>query len=220
MSQPTILCAAEWVDSQKKGSRVLVDPQGFQMKFKVESGGKKFFECLKRKELKCNVFITLDVEEDMIVDIRGEHCHDNNLLKEKVKEVVNSNVETLANQPYVAPRAVFQNITQKILGNKNTSSGLVYAPTQNCLAKRLQRKRKSSFDSPPLPTSWEEISVPDHFKSTTDGQDFLILEEELNDRKILGFASPSMLQVLRSSDEWFIDGFGISASLPCLSKLG
>ena len=45
-------------------------------------------------------------------------------------------------------------------------------------------------------------------KSTPDGRPFLILEEQLEEReeRVIGFASPAMLQVLNQSTEWFIDG--------------
>ena len=101
---PTFSCSATWVAGCKAGSRVLIEPEGFRMKFKNTVGNMKYFACLKQKELGCKVFLTLDVAQDKVLEVRGIHCHDNNLLKEEVKKVVDEKVETIGNQPYVSPR--------------------------------------------------------------------------------------------------------------------
>lgn len=50
--------------------------------------------------------------------------------------------------------------------------------------------------------------MPEEKGAKLSRQDFVILDEHLEgqESKLMGFASPTMLQVLNTSDEWFIDG--------------
>ena len=42
---------AKWVPGQKPGSRILIDPEGFRMRFKRRNECFGFYECPKKKEL-------------------------------------------------------------------------------------------------------------------------------------------------------------------------
>ena len=178
------------------------------MQFKFKEGKKSFYECGMKKEKGCPVKVSLHNEQDLILEKRGDHNHDNELLKEEVRSQVLKKLETVADQPYTSPRSVFQDITKSVLNCQQTKEGLAYLPKPKTFAKSLQRKRRTILDCPALPTCFEDFSVPEKFKETTDGKQFLILETQLEckDGKVVGFASPTMLNELNQSDEWFVDG--------------
>ena len=199
---------AIWIKAKKGGGRILLDPNGFRLRFKKEENGRKYFVCTKKDVCLCPVKVSLDVNEDKIVRVTGEHTHDNDLVKEMVDKVVCEKVNEAVSNPTVSPRTVFQNITSHILNNPDTSTGLPYLPKQKSLARELQKKRKLVQNCPPVPKEWEEMVLPDHIKETIDGQNFLILDTVIpgKDDKILGFASPTQLQVMSNASDLFGDG--------------
>ena len=199
---------AKWVPGRQANSLVLIDPDGVKMRYKSKSGSNKFYICSKKSETKCLVTVTVDTEKDMITSTKGTHNHDNDIVKNEVKAKVDENIIKAAANVYTSPRSVLQDISDEVLDDENTKSGLLYILKSNTVAKALSRKRKSDLNYPAMPTSIDELIVPDMMKKTADGEDFLILETQTNGKKekVIGFASPTMLQVLRESREWFIDG--------------
>ena len=199
---------ARWVPGRQANSLVLIDPDGVKMRYKSKNETKKFFICSKKSETNCLVTVTVDIMKDMIVNTKGTHNHDNDIVKNEVKSKVDEKVNEAAANVFTSPRSVMQDISKEVLNDANTKSGLLYIPKSNTVAKAMSRKRKSDLNYPAMPISIEEFIVPDMMKKTADGDDFLILETQINEKKgkAIGFASPTMLQVLRESREWFIDG--------------
>jgi hypothetical protein len=83
------------------------------------------------------------------------------------------------------------------------------AISHRSLARGLQKKRKMTFGDEKLPTSWDDMqNVPEQFKTTHSAEAFLIMNQSINNKGalIMGFSSPSLLEVLRKSEELSIDG--------------
>lgn len=59
---------------------------------------------------------------------------------------------------------------------------------------------------PALPKDLKEFKLPSIFSDTAQGERFSILEVDLGDEKIIGFASSKCLNVLFESNDVFIDG--------------
>ena len=59
-----------------------------------------------------------------------------------------------------------------------------------------------------LPSSWEEMTVPDEYYTTQDGGDFLILDEYVPGtlKKVWGWASDTGISVLKASSDIYGDG--------------
>ena len=199
---------AVWIDGRQANSRILKDPEGYKLRFKGKEGKKSYYVCRMRREKGCPVKVSLDHENDLILEKKGEHNHDNELLREEVRSKVQDKLEIVADLPYTSPRSVLQDVTRNVLSDENTRGGLVYLPKPKSFAKALQRKRKSVLDCPALPSSFEEFEVPEKFKLTSDGKPFLICEKELENKagKVIGFSSPTLLNELKISQEWFVDG--------------
>ena len=87
--------------------------------------------------------------------------------------------------------------------------GLGFMSKSGAFKRAVQRKRKATTGCPNKPTCWENMNVPPQLKVTNDKKPFLILDKVLDpntSEKILGFASPAGLQVLRDSPQWSGDG--------------
>ena len=87
-------------------------------------------------------------------------------------------VQNAVDNPTIAPRTAFLDLTNNVMGNPSTSgAGMAELPNMRSMARLIQKKRKSSLNMPALPVSWEEMEVPDEYKFTQDGEDFLVLDE-------------------------------------------
>ena len=64
---PPLPTKAEWAPALKGKGRILIDSDGFRMRFKKSETGKKYFICPRREDLKCPVSITVDEDSEMIV---------------------------------------------------------------------------------------------------------------------------------------------------------
>ena len=73
----------------------------------------------------------------------------------------------------------------------------------------LQKKRKRSFGEEKLPTSWDDMkTVPEQFLKSYSGEDFLVMNKSINEAgaRIMGFVTPSLMVVLKKTDDISIDG--------------
>ena len=156
-----------------------LDPEGFMMRYKWEQGSNKFYVCSKKKSLNCEVKLTLNTKDNMVVSIRGKHSHDNNLVKDEVAKKVKNQLRDITNQPYTAPRSVIQSLATKVLEDPKTKTGLGYLPKTNTISKGLSRKRKAELDCPQLPSSFSDFAVPESMKLTADNQALLIFGTQL-----------------------------------------
>lgn len=168
---------ARWVTGRQKGSRVLVDPYNTRMRKKHEDKNNVYFWCSRRTDLDCRVTVAVKKSSDEIIQHSGEHNHDSDLMKTLVTEKYQKTVTNAIENVTVAPRTAFKDLTNQIMVDSSTAaSGLFHLPKPRSMARTIQKKRKNAHDMPDLPRNWEEMSVPDQFKETSDGQCFLTLE--------------------------------------------
>ena len=80
-----------------------------------------FYKC-RNKE--CNVRVTVDTEKDMIIDVRGEHLHENELLESLAKAKVDEFKKKAIEGAYSKPRAVYSSLVASIESDPATKMGL------------------------------------------------------------------------------------------------
>ena len=146
-SHPT---PARWVTALKGNGRVLLDPAGFRMKIKKKYEGKTGFVCTEREKLGCKVLLVMRNEDEMILSIRNEHNHDNDLMKNEVLDMVSKKVE-VAVENNISPRSVLSDISNKLLSDPSTSAGLPYLPKQTNLARMINLKKSQKMEAPKVP---------------------------------------------------------------------
>ena len=207
-------CKARWVPGISGKKPRLLDPQGFVMTYIKTDGAKKFFKCMEHAE-GCDVRVSVDWEKDTIVRHNGkQHSHDNKLLENEVKKMVNTAVEEAANNLTINPRAVHQTIVAKMMEKHNNQSALSLLPTYKAVQHKVYAKRKTDNNFPPVPKDWE-FEIPPEFKVTLDGLPFCIADRIIPGRsgRVLGFSSPSGIALMASATFLSGDGtFEITAS--------
>jgi hypothetical protein len=79
-----------------------------------------------------------------------------------------------------------------------------YMPSSNALRARIKRVKRAEM--PAQPQTIEEVNVPDSFRSTLDGDTFLIRDSEVGDDRILLFATQANIRRLSQAPFWVMDG--------------
>ena len=199
--------AATWVAGKRNGTKVLVDPYGNRLIKKSEYGDNYFYWC-GRKDIKCPVRVTLNSKVNELVSGRGEHNHDTDRMLQVINNKKKQMIENAKNNPTVAPRVLFKDLTNSILSSPITSPGIGRLPKQGTLTRTINRKRKLTLGPlGNLPRDWSEYTIPDRYKVTAYNQPFCILDHETaNGMKIWGFMSPDSIQVAQGSSQLWVDG--------------
>ena len=203
-------CPASYVPAKRNGGKLLKDPENFQYNLAKKREKYSYFICQKMKENGCKVTATVIHGEngDMIVDRRGQHTHDSDLLKTVAKRVLQEEVENARRNLTLSPRAVMANVTSK-LQSQNNASAVFSLPKRSAIAKQVQRARRKTLEVPEVPKTWQDMKVPEALCDTMSGEKFLIMEENLAENrpeKILGFASPQGIEIMMTATQMFIDG--------------
>ena len=173
----TLPVAARWVRGRQKNSQILIDPFNMKLRRKNDDTNNVYFCCGKKDDLDCPVRLTLKKATDEIVHMSGKHTNNSDLVKALVTDKYNNVVKNAVENVTIAPRAAFMDLTNSVLADSSIdNSGLLHIPKPRTMAKTIQRKRKSEQNMPSLPKNWEEMIVPDQYKVTADGEQFLILD--------------------------------------------
>ena len=188
--------------------KVLVGPDGYEYSKRKEEDKRIYYHCAHRKKYDCKkVYISVVKENMMVVSIRGEHTHDTDLVAKEVEKYVKEAVTEAGNNPTVSPRTVLGNLTNRLGEVCQGNSAINAMPTPQALKMRINREREKNLQCPKIPHTWDQMDVPDQMKKTAGGEQFLITEETLpGGEKVLGFASPTGLQILDESDICMADG--------------
>ena len=146
-------------------------------------------------------------EPNQITEVRGDHCHDNSLMKQKVREIEDAAIKSVSFNSTVSPRAVLGNITNNIAGTF-PAGGIQAMRKTSTIARAVQREKVKALGFPKIPKSWEDMTVPDNLRVTVDKQPFLLFDSPMEGRldKIFVFCSSTQKQVLAESSYWMGDG--------------
>ena len=106
----------------------------------------------------------------------------------------------------------------QILGTelRNISEGAAASLPGVSTSRRNIRKARENFDTPPNPTTREEIpELPEQYQLTVNGEQFMIFDSGIGDHeRMFIFASELGLQCLAESEHWYADStFKVSPDL-------
>ena len=141
----------------------------------------------------------MDKERGVVVRTTGDHTHDSDLLKKAVKTQELNSIRNAASNPTVSTRTVLGNLANQI--EAEVPGGINHLSKAPTFKKAVQRERQKAMGFPPKPKDWKDVILPTHLKTTMDNNNFLILDEEMDsvtNKKILGFASPTGIDLLQS----------------------
>jgi hypothetical protein len=112
---------AVFIEGRQKGSSILLDPQGYKLRFKHGDDQNKFYRCTIPD---CGVRVTLCLSTNEIVSVRGEHLHDNSLIKDKIDALVKETVAKALDGGYSKPRVTWTELTGKVASGDETKDGV------------------------------------------------------------------------------------------------
>lgn len=82
---------------------------------------------------------------------------------------------------------------------------LARLPERKNLKKAMRRKRR--VELPPNPSRITDLGeLPPRFRNTLNGENFLILDNQQPNKRVIAFATQRNLEVLSRSTIWFLDG--------------
>ena len=83
--------------------------------------GKSFYQC---RDNLCKVRITVNDDEDLIIDVRGDHEHENRKLEAMVNAKVNKVKLNVKVGVYQKPRAAYSTLMDNIASDPVTKMGI------------------------------------------------------------------------------------------------
>ena len=201
---------AKWEDAKRNGGKILVH-KNFRYSINGRTDSKFFMACQERSN-GCKSTATVDRANNVILSVRGEHNHDSDLVGHFVKEKVEEAVQNAVDNPNISPRTAYTSLTNLILQSPGIGRrGLGALPKMKTFARNIQRRRHVDLDCPAIPKNWSDHVLPEIFRKTSSGEDWVILdthldEEDYESPKILGFASETGVRELCGSTDWYGDG--------------
>ena len=160
------------------------------------------------KKYNCKVTAAVEVATNMVTRITGEHNHDTDLAAKKVREKENEAIQEAARNPTVSPRTVLGNLAANVTATSPTS--INHMRNQAAFKKAVQRERSKLVSNAAIPRCWEEmLSIPEALKVTASNENFLVCCDPLNpngDELVVGYSSPTGLDILKNSSVFFGDG--------------
>jgi hypothetical protein len=137
---------------------------------------------------------------NQIVGRLHEHTHGPDPARREVLRAVQQ-MKTRAEETEETPQQI---ITQSV--STITRDAAAKLPTVHHLRRDIRRVRQRANNPIPVPLTAEELVIPDQYKSTSDGQNFLLYDSGPAVNRILIFGTHENLNVLAQSPHWFLDG--------------
>lgn len=129
-----------------------------------------------------------------------EHNHTPDGAKIEVKKI-QANIRTAAKTTNDHPKVIVAACTQGISASASTQ-----LPSVRSIKRTIRKIRVKSKDSHPLPTSLATMEIPEVYRTTVKGENFLLHDSGNSDDRILIFATLKNLEPMQNSSEWFADG--------------
>ena len=206
---------AEYVPAMRNKGKLLKDNQSFLYNLSRKREKKTYWICQKKNQLGCKVTAVVLCKEDEngeaddeIIKIDGAHTHDSDLMLAAAKKALNDEVNAAKRDMNISPRSICANISQSLKSNQNAAA-ISALPKKDAIARKVQRARMKELKVPPPPKSWFETKVPLPLTVTASGDQFLIMEDNIEEHrpeKVLGFASPECIDIMKTATQFFADG--------------
>jgi len=189
----------EFVKSDKGKEKVIFEGYVY-VKQKNLANGVVSFECERRRnKAECKAKIKIRGEE--LVGRLNEHAHGPDPARKEVLKAIQQ-MKRLAEETEEAPQQI---ITQSVSTISEDAKGKL--PTVHHLRRNVRRHRQAVNNPLPVPQTVDEIVIPDRYKVTHDGQDFLLFDSGSDDNnRMLIFGTRDNIRLLETTAHWFLDG--------------
>ncbi len=158
-----------------------------------------YWRCEKYKSLQClERATTLLIEDQHHLQNVSDHNHApeaNRVNVVKTIKVLKEHAQQTNDQPV--------QIIQNIVAN-SSQENFPYLPSRDALRQSIKRIRH--VDSPAEPRSLENLIIPENWKKTLSGSDFLVRDPLIGDNRVLIFTTFTNINYLVQSPFWICDG--------------
>ena len=175
----------------------------YYVKVKKLASGADAWECEKRRgtgtgaqSSQCKA--RLHVKDDAIVKEIGEHSHAPDGTRKEVltaKTAIKRHAQSSQDTAQHIITSTMQGLSQE---------AATQLPHIRSIRRGIRRERQSN--APATPADRSSIEIPEEYKRLTSGEQFLQYDSGPDDNRIFIFATEAALQLLVSSDHWFMDG--------------
>lgn len=163
---------------------------------------RSYWRCFKREV--CNVGLVSNADENNIVILKDgteNHLHPPDVIEVHVRKVL-TRVRTQAqNQPNQRPSAIVREATRDV----TNPEVLVNLPQRTAITRMINYQQNKS--RPGLPTTLQDIVIPERYRKTFRGENFLLHDSGPEDpERLLIFSTAENLRLLSFSDSFYSDG--------------
>ena len=161
------------------------------------NGEKTFWKCEYARSQKCHGRI--HTIGDSILKRVGEHNHSGDACRAEILDIMHNVIERA-----VTTQEGSHNIVVDAL-NFASQPALGQLTSVNNMKRVIRRARERKGAMPVNPLSLQDLVIPNEFKKTCNGEDFLLYDSE-GDKKTIIFSTHRNLRHLAQSQHWYADG--------------
>jgi len=176
-----------------------INVHGFLMVKDRNRKYKYYWRCKKYKSLQCpGRATTILIEDQHHLHNITNHNHAaeaNRVNVAKTIKVLKERAQQTNDQPIQIIQNVITNSSQEIFP---------YLPSRDALRQSIKRIRR--IDSPAEPQSLEDLVIPENWKKTLSGSDFLVRDSTIGNERVLIFTTSTNINYLSQSPFWICDG--------------
>ena len=192
----------EFVKSSRGGELLCLN--GFVLSINYRRNNKKYWKCRK-----ANCKFTAVTEEQELLSSRGEHGHPPEQAKIEIKKAVERAKAICKNEPHKPLKRAYREAFEEV--DMENEQNLDDLPSLQKYKPTLYRARRKRL--PKLPHTLAEITLPEEWRTTEDGRNFLLANDGVEER-ILIFGTSQNIRYLCAADTIFMDGtFKISPDM-------
>lgn len=175
----------------QRGKKILNYLGYFYNKNKLYKNGDTtliLWECERRREMRCSVYVTTDEEGSVVKRPTSLHIHDEpGPARAAMMNVRHNLLEECQRRPEASPAALLNEFV--------TPDVATQLPSERSLKRAIQRKRKHTMPVDPITAS--NIVVADPWRVTLDGQAWYLGDVRLNEDSGYIFTTENNLSKLQ-----------------------
>jgi FLYWCH zinc finger domain len=201
---PTISGAEKSIYSTtKRGKQLLIDSLNYEYVFNNESKGRKYWICKNdRSKLHAKCPGRATTEGDFTVSTRP-HNHLSDPTAVKVSCVEKKIIALAKEQPTLTTSHLLKEWAKATISPAERSKAML----RWSMRRKIQRAKNGTNPNPALPQNYDDLDdIPDQFTKTTDGERFLLFNDEFEEGRIIIFSSAHGLNMLQQAETWSCDG--------------
>lgn len=185
-----------FVKSQKERDHLVY--KGFRYYLRINGTEVNIWYCVQKRKHRCRAKVFTANNE--VVRTKDEHNHTPDSAKIEVKNIIskiNKAAETTSDHPQVIVASYTEGISE---------SASVQLPAVRSLKRNIRKARNRANKSHHIPASLSDLIIPQMYRRTSNGDNFLLFDSGMTNDRILIFGTMQNVQHMQSSPEWFADG--------------